>query len=110
MRRVAQAVWRLVALPATLVACTEQRPLSDIERALWATDVQDVIPRPPALQALAGKPGHPDYERQRAKGRTVLRFIPLQTEAPAAGEALRARGFGQHRAPCWRAPDTLDVR
>lgn len=58
MRRVAHAVWLLVAIPATLAACTDQRPLSDIERALWATDVPDVpdvIPRPPALQALAGK-------------------------------------------------------
>jgi hypothetical protein len=89
---------------AILAACADRRPLSDIERAIWATDVPDVIPRPPEIQALAGKPGHPDYERPRAKGRTVLRFIPLRADAPAAGEALRARGFSVSIEPETGAP------
>lgn len=84
----------LAVATVALVACSDsQKPLTDLERAIWATDVPDVIPRPPAIQALAGKPGHPDYERPRAKGRTVLRYVPTGATAPVASAALASRGF-----------------
>lgn len=90
----------LAALAAALAACApRQAPLSDLERAVWVTEVADVIPRPPEVQALAGKPGHPDYERPRAKGRTVLRFVRPGTGAAAAGALLAAKGFATTMEP-----------
>jgi hypothetical protein len=87
-------------LAAALTACApHQAPLSDLERAVWATEVPDVIPRPPQIRALEGKPGHPDYERPRAKGRAVLRFIGLNTDALSARAWLAAQGFATTMEP-----------
>lgn len=75
-------------LAGALTACApHQAPLSDLERAIWATDVPDVIPRPPQIRALEGKPGHPYYERPRAKGRTP------GADATSARALLAAQGF-----------------
>jgi len=75
-----------------LAGCEGPKPTS-LERAIWATDIDDPKPRTPAVLATVGTPEWPDNKRMAAKGAQVLRVIPPGTPRSVAISQLKELGF-----------------
>lgn len=78
-----------------LTGCDQRAPLTDIERDVWASELP---PERNGPLAEPGKPGYPDVERPKVKGRAVLRVIPVGSSEVLAVQALRARAFSASTA------------